>query len=90
MSAVQNIRCAAVVFYFLYPFLRSHAFCGYKNRQRLQRRMKESARQMAKITIDNFQQAVQEALDEYGDEISENVKEAVHKTALLGVRAFEV
>ena len=52
--------------------------------------MKESARQMAKITIDNFQQAVQEALDEYGDEISENVKEAVHKTALLGVRAFEV
>lgn len=32
---------------------------------------------------------MQEALDEYGDQISENVKEAVHKTALLGVRALK-
>lgn len=42
-----------------------------------------------KVTADNLAQAIQEMLEEYADDVSDNVGEATHKVALIGVRALQ-
>lgn len=44
---------------------------------------------MAKVTLDNLAAEVGKMLDEYADEVTDNVKEATHKVALLTVRALQ-
>lgn len=43
---------------------------------------------MAKVTAENLAQFIHEQLEEYADDVKENVNEATHKVALAGVRAL--
>lgn len=41
---------------------------------------------MAKITMDNFAKEVEKVLEEYADDVNDNMKTAVHEVGKLGVR----
>lgn len=44
---------------------------------------------MGKVRLDNLAEEVSKMLDEYADDVTNNVKEATHKVALLTVRALQ-